>query len=265
MLGSVLVVLVLLGVAGPAAAQAEHEHMLIGSTAPGGGSVILQYDFTRLTVVEAPTFSSIDPSFAPQLVDDPSVPIYALTAGTAVRVEIVALDDGTSLTVNEATLDRPGDRKKIGDAPVLHDHVTWALDVPSGVIGDFHISFKIVASGPYADSPVYTDHDHEPAAGHHDDDDRRRAPAPRPRRAPPPRARRRRARPRRRSTRRSTRSSAIARRSPRASPTSRTGRSPSPTGSALPMPTRRTSGGRAIPCRSTTRSGIPTSAWSASR
>ena len=156
MLGSVLLMLVLLGVAGPAAAQAEHEHMLIGSTAPGGGSVILQYDFTRLTVVEAPTFSSIDPSFAPQLVDDPSVPIYALTEGTAVRVEIVALDDGTSLTVNDATLDRPGDRKKIGDAPVLHNHVTWALDVPSGVIGDFHISFKIVASGPYADSPVYT-------------------------------------------------------------------------------------------------------------
>jgi hypothetical protein len=137
-------------------AAAQHEHMLIGSTLPGGGTVVLQYDFTRPTVVEAPSFTSIDPSFAPVLQEDASVPIYPLADGTSVRMEIVALDAGTSVTVNDATLDRAGDGKKIGDAPVLHNHVTWALDVPTGVTGDFHLSFKLTASGPYGDSSVYT-------------------------------------------------------------------------------------------------------------
>jgi hypothetical protein len=152
--GAGLAALVLTAVA-PASAQ-EHEHMLIGSSAAGGGAVILQYDFTRQTVVGPPTFSSIDPSFAPVLVDDPGVPIFSLAEGTTVRVEIVALDAGTSLTVSGTKLDHPGARKKVGDAPVLHNHVTWALDVPAGVTGEFHISFKMIASGPYADSPVYT-------------------------------------------------------------------------------------------------------------
>ena len=118
--------------------------------------MVLAYDFTRSTVVEPPAFASIDPSFAPVLFDDPGVPIYALLDGTTVRVEIVALDAGTSLTVNGSKLAHPGDRKKIGDMPDLHNHVTWGLDVPAGVVGDFHMSFMIVASGTYADSPVYT-------------------------------------------------------------------------------------------------------------
>ena len=137
-------------------ATAQHQHMLIGSTAAGAGTIVLQYDFTRSTVVEPPSFTSIDPSFAPVLQDDPGVPVYALAEGTTVRMVIVALDAGTSVAVNGATLDRPGDAKKIGDAPVLHTHVSWALDVPTGVTADFHLSFKLTASGHYADSPVYT-------------------------------------------------------------------------------------------------------------
>lgn len=150
---AIVAVIVVFAALGSAAA---HEHMNIGSTTPGGGTVILAYDFARRTVVEPPGFTSIDPSFAPQLTDDPNAPIYPLAAGTTVRIEIVALDPEASAVVAGTTLDRVGERKKIGEAPVLHSHVTWGLDVPPGVVGEYRLSFKLLATGGYLESPVYT-------------------------------------------------------------------------------------------------------------
>ena len=145
-----------LTVARPAAA---HEHMYIASTAAKGGTLVLQYDFTRkFPVVPLPgtdQFLGTDPAFNGLVNDDPADGLFTLRHGTRVSMVIASMDPEVTVIFNGKTLKKPGDRQVIGRAPYLHQHPQWYLTVPPGVVGDYHIAFKVVAVG-YKPSAVYT-------------------------------------------------------------------------------------------------------------
>jgi hypothetical protein len=139
-----------------------HEHMPIASTAPGGGSLVLAYDFSRQSVVApgpgAGEYSGDDPGFNALLADDPAAGLYRLKDGTHVSAVLVARDPEVTMAVSGKELRDPGDKVQIGSQgmPYLHIDVAWTLTLPSGVTGYYQVSFRITASG-YGQSPVYTD------------------------------------------------------------------------------------------------------------
>jgi hypothetical protein len=155
MLGAVVLALAGLG-ARPANA---HEHMYIGSDKPKKGTLVLLYDFTRdFPLVPAPNgngFIGTDPAFNAQIVADPADGIYPLKNHTVVKWVITAMDPGVSVDFNGIKMTKPGDKATIGRMPYLHQHPDWLLNVPAGVTGQFHLSFRVMAAG-YRPSAVYT-------------------------------------------------------------------------------------------------------------
>lgn len=139
--------------------------MLIRSTADGGGALTIDWDFATRDVLQTfralcaggdCLYSTIDPGFI-ALDDAPRQGFYTLAAGTAVSLEIVAIDAAAVLKVNGVALARPGDRTLLGRAGTLHAHPTWQLTVADGVVGDFPLAFKLTTDSPrYAESAVFT-------------------------------------------------------------------------------------------------------------
>jgi hypothetical protein len=146
----------LLATAVPASA---HEHMYIGSDRPGGGTLVLRYDFARaFPLVPAPDghgFIGTDPAFNAQVTDDPANGIFRLKKLTVVKMEIVALDPPVSVNFNGVKMTAPGAVARVGRMPYLHQHPQWLLDEPPGVQGEFHLSFRVKAKG-YHPSATYT-------------------------------------------------------------------------------------------------------------
>src|SRR5262249_20157599 len=95
-----------------------------------------------------------DPAFNAQVTDDPADGIYRLKNHTRVKMEITAMDPEVSINFNGTMLKGPGDKAKIGRMPYLHQHPQWMLNVPAGVTGDYHFSFRVSASG-YRPSQSY--------------------------------------------------------------------------------------------------------------
>ena len=150
----------------PAAAHAYHaSDMIIGSTVAGGGALSIRYDFANLVEVSlsfaGPTqslYSGTDPGWDAVFPSEP--PLFALAAGTAVRVQITAIDAGVSLKVGATTLAAVGDSVALGTIDAagngLHVHPEWRLLLPNGVTGAYHVSFRLTTtSAAYAQSPVY--------------------------------------------------------------------------------------------------------------
>jgi hypothetical protein len=154
LLPSLLVVAALL----PVRPASAHEHMYVGATAKRGGTLVLQYDFARaFPVVPLPGTNKdlgTDPAFGALVNDDPAAGIFRLRAGTRVSMVIASMDPEVTVIFNGKTLKKPGDRQLIGRAPYLHQHPQWYLTVPPGVVGAYHLSFKVVAAG-YKPSAVY--------------------------------------------------------------------------------------------------------------
>lgn len=153
--------------AGSARAHGIGGSMLLGSTADGGGSLKLAYDFTSAQQVSfslqiGPTalYSAIVPSFDSIAADDPGNGLFALNAGVQVKVELTAFEPGkTSMNVNGTTLDTVGESVVIGAGPDFHQHPTWQLllTLPAGEYGSGSLSFKLTTTaGGYSASPVYT-------------------------------------------------------------------------------------------------------------
>jgi hypothetical protein len=135
-----------------------HEHMYIGSDTPHRGKIVLRYDFTRkfplAPVPNGTGYIGTDPAFNAQVTDDPADSIYTLKKGTRPKMVIVSLDPGVTVNFNGVKMTKPGDKAKIGRMPYLHQHPQWLLDVPPGVYGDYHLSFRVIAHG-YAPSDAY--------------------------------------------------------------------------------------------------------------
>lgn len=136
-----------------------HEHMYIGSDQPHGGTLVVRYDFTRVfPLVRAPDgngFIGTDPAFNAQINDDPAGGIYRLKTGTIVKMQLMALDPPVSINFNGVRMTAPGATARIGRMPYLHQHPQWLLDEPPTVLGEFHLAFRVKASG-YRPSVVYT-------------------------------------------------------------------------------------------------------------
>ena len=145
---------IVLAIAGTAAA---HEHMYIGSNQPHRGMLVLSYNFARkFPLSPNPTgagFLGEDPAFNAQVTDDPADGIYHLKNHTLVKMRITAIDPGVSVGFAQTplskatTLTKPGDTAIIGRMPYLHVHPEWLLQVPAGVMGEFHLSFQVLAAG----------------------------------------------------------------------------------------------------------------------
>ncbi len=135
----------------------------IWSTEAAGGALTIQWHFDEpklhmgvfCTGGEC-LYSTVDPGFI-TTADTPPQGYFGLADDTAVRVEIVALDAGTTLKIDGIALNTVGASTALGAAPTLHAHPFWQLKLPQATQGDFSLSFRLVSgSAQYADSEVYT-------------------------------------------------------------------------------------------------------------
>lgn len=143
---------------GTAAAGEAGSDLLLGSTAAGGGRLLVDYPFDERPVVQVSAsgfpglFTAADPGFVPAL-DDPAEGLFALSLGTTLGLEITAIDDNVQLQLGADLLEEEGDTVTIGthdnvdpELSSLHRHPQFLLtltgDGPGGFAeGDF--SFRI--------------------------------------------------------------------------------------------------------------------------
>jgi len=147
----------------PGTARAQHLDMFVGSTLAGGGALALDYDFgPPVTVVKSfegagqALYVNTDPGWNHP---PPAGPLFALTTGTPLTVELAAADAGASIKVGAVVLDVPGEATSIGNAGAgaPHVHPVWQLVLPSGVAAERSVSFTMrTSSGAYAQSATYT-------------------------------------------------------------------------------------------------------------
>lgn len=149
---------------GTAAAQAQVRDfdMLLGSSAPGGGTLKLAHDFCQAILVTpglqaggVTRHTSTQPGFNELLLERPG-DIYPLRESTPISIRIINIDPGVSLKVGSALLAAPGETALVGNAPNLHVHPEWRLELADGQGGSFHVEFVLVTGSPrYGESPSY--------------------------------------------------------------------------------------------------------------
>jgi hypothetical protein len=142
-------------------ARAQHDHVDVYSSEPGGGALVLDWDFDkRIQVFETfcaaglCLYGTINPALLAPEEDDAERGLYALEDGTRVSIEIVAADAALTLNVDGVRLRGPGDSALLGTMPNIHNHPSWQLVVPEGTVGEYAISYKVRADSGYADSQV---------------------------------------------------------------------------------------------------------------
>ena len=132
--------------------------MLIFSTEPGGGALVAtEYDFTQPIEVRDRLgfcpggqclYSSTDPGYRTPTGSRPDEGLHALTPGTPVSFEIVAIEAGVSIKWGPTVLDTVGQATRIGDALALHEHPEYQLQAAEGVFGEFELSFRLTTTSP---------------------------------------------------------------------------------------------------------------------
>jgi hypothetical protein len=125
--------------------EPPHTENLFGSTEAGGGALTIDPqaevhvffsaciggtgpDCTNGLVV----YTGTDPGFEQAEEDEPDEPLYVLTDGTPVSLEVVSIDDGVSLHFPEGTLDAAGQSLVLGTTPGIHADLEWQLTSPGG-------------------------------------------------------------------------------------------------------------------------------------
>lgn len=147
----------------PLEAAAQHEHMDIYSTEPGGGSLVLDWDFDK-RVATFPVFcaaglclsSTINPAFMAPDIGADERGLYRIADGVSVSVEVLDAESVVTLNVDGARLRKPGDSARLGTMPPIHNHPSWQIVAPQGQQGEYTISYKLKADSLYSESPVYT-------------------------------------------------------------------------------------------------------------
>ncbi len=145
-----------------AEATAQHTDFAVASTAAGGGRLASDFDTTAKVFLPSNfcaggqcLYSAADPGFVAASGDRPQASLYALKSGTAVTFEVVSIDTGASVKIGDVTLRTAGQTHRLGNAPGLHVHPSWQLILPSGVVGDYEIAFRLKGSGGYLDSDIF--------------------------------------------------------------------------------------------------------------
>ena len=153
----------------------DHADMVIASTAPGGGALAVEYDFTQEVHLGAPQciggdgadclggivlYGSESPGFDALFADEPEEGLYALTEGIEVRVVLTAASPEASLFLNGVSLASPGASVVLGESlEGLHTHGEFLLAFPGGSepAGEFFLSFRLETDSPrYAGSAEFT-------------------------------------------------------------------------------------------------------------
>ncbi|MDG2305499.1 MAG: hypothetical protein P8R42_12800 [Candidatus Binatia bacterium] len=163
----------------PVASTADDGHvdLIIGATEPGGGALVMDYDFgLPFEVFESTSISGFTlwsgtgPGFAQAETDEPDEGVYALADGVTVSLEVTALEAGTQFRFGDVTVNEVGERVALGTVPDLHGHGEWQVTLPEGVeTGDYPFSFRFVADSAYDASEPETAF-LTPVEGSHDDD-----------------------------------------------------------------------------------------------
>lgn len=195
----------------------EHLEVGIGSTEDGGGELAAEFDFDQVIPVFFDTclggggdecsggirlFSTVNPGFSPighdhdehehgaasnghaEHDDDNGhghgEELFPLLDGTAVSLEVIAIDAGLSMRIEGTTLNSPGQAVVLGEAPHFHSDAETFISLGDGEEeGDFHMSFRLTTDAPeYQPSHEHTlrfttdggdDHDHDDDDEHEDD------------------------------------------------------------------------------------------------
>ncbi len=150
----------------------ENEN-LFGSTQTGGGTLTIDSPLgeTGQPTVDIYLSNSIggndiyigtDPGFKEAEADEPSFPLFTLTDGIPITLEIVAIDPAVNLIFDQpdgvVTLTQAGQSIGIGTTPGIHQDLEWQLTVPTGSSASGHsVSVKLTtASSTYRESAVQT-------------------------------------------------------------------------------------------------------------
>ncbi len=150
------------GLLGAASAAAAHEEIRIFSSAPGGGRLVADFDFSYARTLPArlgfcPGGTCLYADGEPGLVAPASSGgdgLYPLNAGTEVSFVVQAVDAAASIKVGATILRRAGDGAPLGKAD-FHAHPEWQLTLPEGVVAEAAVTFDLRATG-YESSPAYT-------------------------------------------------------------------------------------------------------------
>lgn len=141
--------------------------MLEASTADGGGALTLEYDFSKpivltldVTVGGLARYSASEPFFQILEADDPGETLYRIDDGTEVVFELMTIDPGLGVRLNQQNLLEPGDAVTIGTMPGLHADPEWQLTLPVGEVACRRIGFRLrpepLAGGQYQPSETFT-------------------------------------------------------------------------------------------------------------
>ena len=184
-------------------AEDGHGDILIASTAPNGGRVAVEFDFSEEVVLGAPQciggdgdecdggivlFGSESPGFDALFEDEPGEGLYALPEGIDVSLELVDHSPEASFFINGTLLDTAGASVVLGKSREgLHVHGEFQLAFPAGTEtdGEYFLAFRLTTDSPaFAASEDYVldlhadaehmdehdDHEHEEHEGEHDDE-----------------------------------------------------------------------------------------------
>jgi len=146
-------------------AAAHGAEMFLGSTASGGGALALSYEFTDTVFVTPDVslggmtlYSSLFPGI--EWLQSDQAPLYALPPGTPFSLQIMSLDPGAEVKVGSTTLTTAGQSAFVANTtnvPGDHFHPQWELLLPTGVTGNYSVSFRLTTTSPsYTSSATYT-------------------------------------------------------------------------------------------------------------
>lgn len=146
----------------PGSSLAQDIDVLIYSDQPGGGSLLAaDYDFSEPNAIflsfcfgGSCLYTTTDPGFRTPDEDRPGESLYAVSAGTDVFLEIVAIDPAVSLQVAGVVIDTPGEAAELGTAQGVHIHPLLQAVVDEGETGVYPVSFKLTGAG-YSESATY--------------------------------------------------------------------------------------------------------------
>ncbi len=155
-----------------------HSDWDIASTAPGGGQLVVDYNFDTVVGLDydptlsgllgASVYTSTDPGFNTIAADEPLEGLYRLPAGTDVTVEITAIDAGKVAVFftnpTPTLLDSVGDTYVLGTQDAsppndLHHHgeMRLILALPTTEPGEGSFTFKLTTtSAGFTASQEYT-------------------------------------------------------------------------------------------------------------
>jgi hypothetical protein len=172
------------GTANPPPGGGGHEHIYIGSTEPGGGALLGDFDFEHkvatasfteclggsgdqcvggvaIYTATAPAFALITPSR-----EEPGK--HVLADDTPISLELTAIDSAVRVRVAERFMSQPGESDLIGITP-FHSHGEFQVAVPGPSEhhhardhdgeeeNEHHVSFRFTSSAPaLAPSESYT-------------------------------------------------------------------------------------------------------------